>query len=180
MFKEWLQKITDIVMPLEPLPEEVPEKKVEAQPVEAAQAQAKVQAQPVRKAASGGGAAYMNASHSGTTSVNGVRYTAYTDPTKAEKPKVEGPRFDVKIYKPADYNQVAGITDDVLLQKAVVVNYEHVNPEEQQRICDFIDGACYAVDATVTKISERIYLYAPMGIDASDLAELVAQPSRYR
>ena len=53
MFKEWLQKITDIVMPLEPLPEEVPEKKVEAQPVEAAQAQAKVQAQPVRKAASG-------------------------------------------------------------------------------------------------------------------------------
>lgn len=180
MLKEWLQKITDVIMPLEPLPEEVPEKKVEVQPVEVAQAQAKVQAQPARKAATGGGAAYMSTSQSGTTSVNGVRYTAYTDTTKVEKPAVEGPRFDVKIYKPADYNQVAGITDDVLIQKAVVVNYEHVNLEEQQRICDFIDGACYAVDATVTRISDRIYLYAPAGIDAGDLAALTAQPSRYR
>lgn len=166
MFKEWLQKITDIIMPLEPLPEEEPVKKNEAQPAEAQVAQVA----EVRRAATGGGA-------SSTAYVNGVRYTAYTDTSKSDRPNltlIKAPEFAMKIYKPADYNQVSGITDDVLSHKAVVVNYEHVNPEEQQRICDFIDGACYAIDGTTTQISDRIYLYAPPGIDASDLAEMVA------
>ena len=170
MIKEWLQKITDIVMPLEPMPEEEPEKKVEAQPAEV---QA-VEVRETRRAAAGGSTAY----------VNGIRYTAYTTESSnnasSNLPLTKAPAFDMKIYKPADYNQVSGITDDVLSQKAVVVNYEHVNLEEQQRICDFIDGACYAIDGTTTKISERIFLYAPPGIDSSDIAEIVASTAARR
>ena len=169
MIKEWIQKITDIVMPLDPMPEEEPVKKVEPQPAEAKV----VQAAEVRRTATGGGSAY----------VNGVRYAAYTDTSQSARPNltvIRQQEFDMKIYRPADYNQVSKITDDVLTQKAVVVNYENVNLEEQQRICDFIDGACYAVDGAVTQISERIYLYAPPGIDASDLAELVASASTRR
>lgn len=170
MIKEWIQKITDIVMPLDPLPEEEPVKKVEAQPAESKVAEVR----EVRRAATGGG---------GSTYVNGIRYTAYTDTSKSARQtlsQVKAPEFDMKIYRPADYNQVAGITDDVLSQCAVVVNYEHVNLEEQQRICDFIDGACYAIDGTATQISERIYLYAPPGIDANDIAELIAPAATRR
>lgn len=170
MIKEWIRKITDIVMPLDPLPEEEPVQKIEAQPAESKVAEVR----EVRRAASGGG---------GSTYVNGIRYTAYTDTSQSARPNIspiKAPEFDMKIYKPADYNQVAGITDDVLCQRAVVVNYEHVNLEEQQRICDFIDGACYAINGTATQISERIYLYAPPGIDANDIAELVAPAAARR
>lgn len=167
MIKEWIQRITDIVMPLDPMPEEEPMKKVEAQPAEA-------QVTQVRQAAAGGG---------GSTYVNSVRYPAYTDVSQSNRPNltvIKPQEFDMKIYRPADYNQVRGITDDILSQRAVVVNYEHVNVEEQQRICDFIDGACFVIDGTTTQISERIYLYAPAGIDASDLAEMVASTSARR
>ena len=169
MIKEWIQKITDIVMPLDPLPEEEPMKKVEAQPAEAKI----MQAAEVRRAAAGGSSTY----------VNGVRYPAYTDVSQSNRPNltvIKPQEFDMKIYRPADYNQVRVITDDILSQRAVVVNYEHVNVEEQQRICDFIDGACFVIDGTTTQISERIYLYAPAGIDASDLAEMVASTSARR
>lgn len=169
MIKEWIQKIADIVMPLDPLPEEEPVKKVETQPAEARVEEVT----EVRRAAVGGGSTY----------VNGTRYTAYVNNSQNVRPNltlIKAPEFDMKIYKPVDYNQVAKITDDVLNQKAVVVNYENVNSEEQQRICDFIEGACYAIDGTSTQISDRIYLYAPSGIDAGDLAELIAPPSTRR
>ena len=169
MIKEWIQKIADIVMPLDPLPEEEPVKKVETPPAEARVEEVA----EVRRAAAGGGSAYAN----------GGRYAAYVNTSQSARPNltlIKAPEFDMKIYRPVDYNQVAKITDDVLGQKAVVVNYENVNIEEQQRICDFIDGACYAIDGTSTQISDRIYLYAPPGIDAGDLAELVAPPSTRR
>lgn len=188
MLKEWFQKFMDVVMPLDPpLPEEsaAVEKNAAPAPKPAEEIpQPAAREVPVKRAAAAGGIsrqyAHVHTADSGTASVNGIRYTAYTDNSQPERPRVVAPMFDMKIYRPADYNQVAGITDDVLTQKAVVVNYENVNPEEQRRICDFIEGACYAVDGTVTKISDRIFLYSPAGIDASDLASLVAASARYR
>ncbi|WP_432648473.1 cell division protein SepF, partial [Mitsuokella sp.] len=40
--------------------------------------------------------------------------------------------------------------------------------EEQRRICDFVNGACYIVDGCAKRISEQIVLYAPEGVDVAE------------
>ena len=130
---DWVRKITDIIMPLEPMPEEeeVVEKKedAKAKPMQMpTQAQNLVENVAAKRAAAGGiSAAYVNTSRGNTASVNGVNYTAYTDNSKTNRPNlqiIKAPEFVMKVYTPADYSQINGIADDILNHKAVVVNYE--------------------------------------------------------
>ena len=172
---DWFKKIQDIVMPIEPIPEdedEAVENKTEAKATEQpvmqmqnqTQAQSLVETMAIRRAAGGNG---------GSTVVGNVNYTAYKDTNARPNLKlIKAPEFVMKVYQPADYSQINGIADDILAHKASVVNYEYVHADEQRRICDYIDGVCYAVDGTVTQISEKIFLYVPAGISTSDIAAL--------
>lgn len=174
---DWIRKFTDMIMPIEPVQEEdeVEEKKQEAAKpaLENTQAQSLIEQTQARRAAAGGG---------GSVVANNVHYSASTYDSQLNRPNlklIKAPEFVMKVYTPADYSQINGIADDILTHKAIVVNYEYVHDEEQRRICDYIDGVCYAIDGSVTKISERIFLYVPAGINTSDIAALVASV-RYR
>ncbi len=176
----WIKKIVDVVMPLETMPEEEAEAKVEAKQEEV-KSQVRTEATVKRAAVAAGGGAhfatekyppgYVSTSHSGTISVNGVRYDAYASANDRPNLKVvKAPELVMRLYNPAEYNQeVIRITDDILANKAVVVNYERLPIDQQRSICDFIDGACYAVNGSATKISDRIVLYAPAGVETGDL-----------
>ena len=170
---DWVRKITDMVMPIEPVPdeEEVEEKKQEVTKpsLENTQAQSLIEQTQAKRAAGGG-----------TTVTSSAHYSAYDSQNSRPNLKlIKAPEFVMKVYTPADYSQINGMADDILSHKAIVVNYEYVHDEEQRRICDYIDGVCYAIDGSVTKISERIFLYVPAGINTSDIAALVASV-RYR
>jgi cell division inhibitor SepF len=175
---DWAKKIADIIMPIDNEEEEVVEnkEKIEQKPLQMpTQAQNLAENVAARRAAA---TANTNISTThGTATVNGVNYTAYTDTSKTNRPNlqiIKAPEFVMKVYTPADYNHVNEIADDVLAHKAVVVNYEYVHASEQRRICDYIDGVCYAIDGAVTQIAEKIFLYVPAGISTSDIAALVA------
>lgn len=181
MFKvmDWIKKITDIIMPLEPIAEEEEE--------EPKKAEEKTVAQPVnvapKKVATGGGAmnytssSIVNTSDSGSMSMDGMRYTAYSDvaatPTARPSLTVVKPHeLTVKIYAPENFDQVVGIADDILGKKAAVVNYERVAESDQRKICDFVNGVCYATDGSVNMISDRIFLYMPPGVESGEIARI--------
>jgi len=186
MVFDWIKKVTDIIMPLEPLPEEeeVEEKKVETKPVQAQKTEAVEM--PLKKVAAGGGGAVsyaggvMSTSESGTTSIGGMRYTAYADnsaPTPTARPSltvVKPNDLTMKIYTPENFDQVSGIADDILNHKAAVVNYEKVGDADQRRISDFVNGVCYITDGAVSMISEKIFLYMPQGVEAGEIAKATA------
>ena len=200
MVMDWIKKVTDIIMPLEPLPEEEEfeeVKKVESKSVENKSAQLNqmkdTAEMPARKVATGGGHVAMNyasngvlsTSDNGTTSIGGMRYTAYSDntastPTARPSLTVVKPHdLTMKIYVPENFDQVVGIADDILDKKAAVVNYERVDNNEQRRISDFVNGVCYVTDGAVSMISEKIFLYMPAGVESSELAK-VASAMRIR
>ena len=104
---DWIKKLTDIIMPLEPVTEEEEDvketKKVEAKTVEAKSEQIQKESQPVqpaaqtfhaeKHAAAGFGQGFGNGTMSftrnggmvttaenGVTSMGGVRYEAYSSP----------------------------------------------------------------------------------------------------
>ena len=56
-------------------------------------------------------------------------------------------------------------------KKSIIVNLEYVNKDVARRIVDFISGAVHALDGHIQKVSNAIFLVAPVNYEiASDLA----------
>ncbi len=190
MVMDWIKKVTDIIMPLEPLPEEdelEEVKKVESKSSESKPIQMQQQEPVMRRAAAGGGTTKATVNYSagsvltsdnGTTSIDGMRYTAYSDnsvSTPTARPSltvVKSHDLTMKIYAPDNFDQVVGIADDILEKRAAVVNYERVSGEDQRRISDFVNGVCYITDGTVSMVSEKIFLYMPAGVESGEIARV--------
>ena len=192
---DWVRKITDIIMPLEPLPEEedyVEEKKsasksnehIASEPIQ----NQNFEEMPAKKFAAGGGfvapemnfstGGVMNSSE-GSMSMGGMRYTAYSSAASPQMAKpslavVKSSELSVRIYAPTDFEQVTKIADDIINRCAAVVNYENVGDAEKRQICDFVNGVCYATDGMANMISEKIFLYVPNGVDASDISKITS------
>lgn len=192
---DWIKKLTDIIMPLEPNvsdedEEEVKETKkaetktseqpAQAQPLRQQPAQAQT-FQPERQAVMGGmtqnfgtmnftrNGGMVSTAENGVTSMGGYRYEAYSSDNASVRPSlavVKTPSINVKIYAPTKYDeQVKSIGSDLMQHNALVVNYEAVDEGIQQRIGDFILGVVYANNGKVEMISSRIMLYVPDGFD---------------
>ena len=182
MIMDWAKKIVDYIMPVEPdvEEEEVVETKKHAQNHAASKVRQVTEVKEAKRAVAGGGAAYSAMSTAESSkSVGGKRYVAYETavPDTEDKPDlkiVKSPEFSVKIYHSVNGSQVCAVADDILSRKAAVVNYENLDESEQRRICDFINGVCYASEGSVRMISEKIVLYVPAGINSEDIAMAAA------
>ena len=124
----------------------------------------------------------VSTSESGVASMDGVRYSAYASENPSVRPSlavVKTPSISVKIYAPTDYNeQVKSIGDDLMKRNAIVVNYESVADDKQQRIGDFILGVVYANKGKVEMISNKIVLYVPDGFDVETASSMAAASMR--
>ena len=194
---DWIRKLTDIIMPLEPPQEEEEElkdtKKAEVKAEESKPeqpAQSAGQNYQSEKHSAGGFAqnfgggtmsftrngGMVSTAESGVTSMGGVRYEAYNNNTAEASVRpslavVKTPQLTMKIYKPTKYDdQVKQIADDLLKHNAVIVNFEGVDEIQQQRIGDFVIGAVYTIDGRAEMISGKIVLYVPQGIDYESAA----------
>lgn len=196
---DWIRKLTDIIMPLENVPEEDDEvketKKAEAKVAESKSAQAQPVEQNVQAEKSAGGMApnfggtmsftrnggMVSTAENGVTSMGGYRYEAHASEASV-KPSlavVKTPQLTMKIYAPTKYDdQVKHIADDLLHKNAVIVNFEGVDEIEQERIGDFIIGAVYMINGRAEMVSSKIVLYVPQGIEYEAAAPAVHSSMR--
>lgn len=192
----FLKKITDFIMPLEPIEEEETQEEEKVEKKEPAKSEPERQARRAEAVAENAQAQQresmsareplvsaqeaamemadlgrMRTAEGGSVAYGGMKYTAYA---RKEEPVnmrpqltvVKGSGISVRINKPAKFEEVRKIADDLLGKNVVIVNYELVDLDEQRRINDFVNGVCYVTDGHVEQISERIVLYTPEGIDA--------------
>ena len=176
------KKITDFIMPLEPIEEEeeIEEKAVKAEKkVEPAKSEPQRREEPSEVLQEPVSAmepvqqefGRMRTAEGGSVAFGGMKYTAYAqkeEPVIAVKPQltvVKGAGISVKINKPTKFEEVRNIADDLLDKNVVIVNYELVDTDEQVRISDFVNGVCYVTDGRVNPISDKIVLYTPNGVD---------------
>lgn len=158
--KAWKKKITDVLMPLED--EEIEEvglvdEKTSA--VSSAPRQDRVEEEEELKVANGGTVRVPSS------------YRESASKRTSRRPQLtvhSAPQLKVRVYVPTNFDQVTGIADDLKAKTAVIVNYEKVAAEEQRRICDFVNGACYVSDGGAKRISDYIVLYVPEGVDVSE------------
>ena len=77
------------------------------------------------------------------------------------------PELAMEIHVPSNFEQVARIADDLLANRATIVNFERVETKEQQRIFDFINGVSYVLDCAARRVSPVMMLYVPNGVDVA-------------
>ena len=75
------------------------------------------------------------------------------------------------ITQPTTFEQSEEICNYLKEKKSIIVNLEYVNKDVARRIVDFISGAVHALDGHIQKISNAIFLVAPVNYEiASELA----------
>ena len=75
------------------------------------------------------------------------------------------------ITQPTTFEQSEEICGYLKERKSVIVNLEYVNKDVARRIVDFISGSVHALDGHIQKVSNAIFLVAPVNYDiASNLA----------
>ena len=72
------------------------------------------------------------------------------------------------ISQPTSFEQSEEICGFLKEKKSVIVNLEYVNKDVARRIVDVISGAVHALDGHIQKISNSIFLIAPMNYEITN------------
>lgn len=78
-----------------------------------------------------------------------------------------GDGMEVCVIKPSAYEDVKDITDTLLDNRTVILNMEGLDMAVAQRIIDFVSGACYALEGSLQKVSNFIFVVTPASVDIS-------------
>ncbi|MDO4189456.1 MAG: cell division protein SepF [Lachnospiraceae bacterium] len=83
--------------------------------------------------------------------------------------------MEVVVIKPTSVDEAREITQTLLENRTVVLNMEGLDMDIAQRIIDFTSGSTYAIDGTLQKISNMIFIVTPKSVGVSgDFQEILA------
>lgn len=74
-------------------------------------------------------------------------------------------QMKVVIMQPASYDEAQDICNHLKGNKPVVINLEDLEKDIAQRIIDFLSGSVYALEGSIQKVSNGIFLLAPNSVD---------------
>ena len=76
--------------------------------------------------------------------------------------------FQLVIIEPEGFEDCSKLVDDLKNRKPVILNLEKLDIELARKIFDFLGGATYALNGSVQKVANNIFVFAPesVGIDS--------------
>ena len=83
-------------------------------------------------------------------------------------PQSQSQAIKMVISQPTNFEQSDEICSFLKEKKSVIVNLEYVNKDVARRIVDFISGGVYALDGYIQKVSNSIFLVAPMNYEITN------------
>jgi len=109
--------------------------------------------------------------------------TELTAPAPEEEKVVEEPKkptpmiantgdsesnIELKVVRPATFEEVSGIADHLLDGCTVVLNTELLDAPSTLRMLDFLNGVTYSTDGEIKNVSRSTYIITPRNVDVSD------------
>lgn len=70
----------------------------------------------------------------------------------------------VSVLQPRSYEEVQQIADHLKDREPVIVSLEGIDKAVSRRILDFVSGTTYALDGSIHRIGEEIFLFAPLNV----------------
>lgn len=74
-------------------------------------------------------------------------------------------QMKVVIFEPNAYDEVQNIVDNLKNRKPVIVNLETLEADVARKIFEFLNGAIYALDGSIQKVSSDIFILAPNNVE---------------
>lgn len=80
-------------------------------------------------------------------------------------------QMKITVHEPLSYDESPNIVHDLRERKAVVLNFERLDPDLKRNIFDFVNGALYALDGKIQRVNADIFILAPSNIAIEGLKE---------
>lgn len=77
----------------------------------------------------------------------------------------------IVVHEPLSYEEAPAIVDDLKTRKAVVVNFEQLDLNLKRQIFDFVNGALYAIEGKIQKVTKDIFILAPRNVEIDGLKD---------
>ena len=89
--------------------------------------------------------------------------------------------LELIIRQPTNFNDSQEICDLLKQDRAIIINFEKVEPQLAQKMMDFISGAIYALDAKIHQISGCIFCISPAKVDISgDYFAMISETTGFK
>ncbi len=79
-------------------------------------------------------------------------------------PTAPGAGGKVVVTQPVSFDEAKDVADHLKARRTVIVNLEGTESQVAQRIVDFVSGATFAVNGTVERVGNEIFLFAPSNV----------------
>lgn len=73
----------------------------------------------------------------------------------------------VHLVVPKNFNDAQAIADRFKRQTPVIVNLQAVEPDLSKRLIDFASGLTYALDGTMQRVADKVFLLTPPNVEVS-------------
>lgn len=73
--------------------------------------------------------------------------------------------FKLVVYAPEKYDEVTKLVNDLKTRKLVVLNLENTHKDIKKQVFDFVNGAIFALEGTIQKVSKDIFIVAPNNVE---------------
>lgn len=82
----------------------------------------------------------------------------------------------IVLCEPRIYSDAKKVGKHLLENKAVIVNFNRINPDQATRIVDFLTGTVFAVNGEIQRVGEQIFLCTPPNFEIDgNLSDIVDQ-----
>ena len=74
---------------------------------------------------------------------------------------VNNPTSKIVLYEPRVYSDAKEVAQNLLSNKAVIINFSRMDDTQSRRIVDFITGTVYALNGEIQRVGDKIFLATP-------------------
>ncbi|HLS54312.1 MAG TPA: cell division protein SepF [Tissierellaceae bacterium] len=77
----------------------------------------------------------------------------------------------IVVREPLTYEEAPEIVEELKSRKVVVINFEQLDINLKRQIFDFINGALYAIEGKIQKVTKDIFILAPSNVEIDGLKD---------
>lgn len=84
------------------------------------------------------------------------------------------PTSKIVLEEPRVYSDAKEVSQNLLANKAVIINFARMDDAQARRIVDFVTGTVYALNGEIQRVGDKIFLATPPKFETDGkIAELV-------
>lgn len=73
----------------------------------------------------------------------------------------------ISLFEPRLYSDVKEIATQLLNERAIIVNFTQMDTAEAKRVVDFLNGTVFAIDGSIERVGDQIFLCTPHNYEIS-------------